>query len=142
MDLQKLRNRLKEKGLKVTPQRIAVYEALVKLGNHPTADSVAEEVRKHHPNIATGTVYKVLDTFTRHSLIKKVKTEKDIMRYDAIMEQHHHIYCEDSEGIEDYFDPELDKLLMQYFKGRRIEEFKISEIKTQIVGKYIRNGIC
>lgn len=139
MDLQQLRNRLKEKGLKVTPQRIAVYEALVKLVDHPSADSVAEEVRKHHPNIATGTVYKVLDTFARHNLIKKVKTEKDIMRYDAIMDQHHHIYCEDSERIEDYFDSELDTLLMQYFKDKRIAEFKISEIKTQIVGRFIRN---
>jgi len=140
MDINELRTKLKDKGLKVTPQRITVYETLLKLKTHPGVDTIAEYVRKDHPNIATGTVYKVLETFCKNNLVKKVKTEKDIMRYDAMMENHHHIYCEDSEKIEDYFDHELDELLDNYFKKKKIPGFNISEIKTQIVGKFQNNG--
>ncbi len=139
MDLDELRRKLVDRGLKVTPQRISVYKALLKMKNHPTAETVAQYVRKFHPSISTGTVYNVLDTLVKNDLIRKVKTDKDIMRYDAVMENHHHIYCEDSERIEDYFDPELDVLLEEYFRKKQISGFKISEIKTQITGKFIRN---
>ncbi|MFO7922810.1 MAG: Fur family transcriptional regulator [Bacteroidales bacterium] len=139
-DQLELRSRLKEKGLKVTPQRVAVYQALIRLNNHPTAENVADYVRNEHPNIATGTVYNILETFTDKELVKKVKTEKDVMRYDAMMENHHHIYCEDSEKIEDYFDNDLDELLYKYFKKKKIPGFNISEIRTQIVGKFQNNG--
>ncbi len=139
MDRNELHTRLKDKELKITPQRTAVYETLIKLNSHPSADVIAQYVRHDHPNIATGTVYKILETFHKKNLIKKVKTEKDIMRYDARMDNHHHIYCEDSEKIEDYHDNELDELLENYFKKKNIPGFNISEIKTQIVGKFQNN---
>ena len=52
------REKLKEKGLKVTPQRVAIYEAIVTLKNHPTAENVIEYIKANHPNISVGTVYK------------------------------------------------------------------------------------
>jgi Fur family transcriptional regulator, peroxide stress response regulator len=136
MDYNELRSKLTAKGLKITPQRIAVYEALINLKNHPTAESIIEYVRKYHPNIATGTVYKVLDTLCNNNIIKRVRTEKDIMRYDAITEVHHHLYCDESDRIEDYFDRELDELLGDYFRKKKPFGFKISEIKMQISGKF------
>ena len=93
MDFSGIRNKLTEKGLRVTPQRIAIYEAILKLNNHPTADDISAFIKQDHPNIATGTVYKILESLVENGLIKKVKTERDIMRYDAIMENHHHLYC-------------------------------------------------
>jgi len=128
--------KLIEKGLKVTPQRIAILEAIVKLNNHPTAENIIEYIRKNHPNIATATVYKVLDALVSGELIKKVKTERDIMRYDAIMESHHHLYCSESDRIEDYHDDELNELLEKYFEKKGIPDFKIEDIKLQIIGKF------
>lgn len=129
-------NKLKDKGLKVTPQRVAVLEAIYQLNNHPTADNIIEFVRETHPNIATGTVYKVLDALVAHQLIKKVKTEHDIMRYDGLMDQHHHLFCSKSEKIEDYTDHELDTLLEDYFSKKGIPHFQIDEIKLQINGEF------
>ena len=137
MKLEGLRNKLIEKGLKVTPQRMAILEAIVKLNNHPTAENIIEYIRKNHPNIATATVYKVLDALVSNDLIKKVKTAKDIMRYDAVMESHHHLYCSESDRIEDYKDNELNELLEKYFDTKRIPDFKIEDIKLQIIGKFI-----
>ena len=123
-------------GLKVTPQRIAVLEAVIKLNNHPTADQVIEFIKKNNPNIAIGTVYKILETLIDKKIIKKVKTDKDIMRYDAMLDNHHHLYCSESDKIEDYFDDKLNKMLENHFAKKRIPNFQIDDIKLQIIGKF------
>jgi Fur family peroxide stress response transcriptional regulator len=128
-----------EKGLKITPQRVAILDAILRLNNHPTAEKIIEFIHENHPNIATGTVYKVLEVLTQRRLIEKVKTEKDVMRYEAIMENHHHLYCADSGRIEDYFDHELHDLIERYFQQKQIPGFEIDHIRLQINGKFKKN---
>jgi Fur family peroxide stress response transcriptional regulator len=130
-----LREKLIMQGLKVTPQRIAVLDALVRLTNHPTTEQIIEHIKKHHPNIAIGTIYKTLLTFVEKGFIKKVTTEKDVLRYDAIIEHHHHLYFTDSDIIEDYYDNELNAILSDYFSKKQIDGFAIEDIKLQITGK-------
>ena len=128
------------KGLKVTPQRLAVLEAIEVLHNHPTAENIIEYIRKNHPNIATATVYKVLDALVSCGLIQRVKTERDVMRYDAVLETHHHLYCYDSDRIEDYHDNELTELLAAYFDRKAIPGFTIEDVKLQIIGQFKKSG--
>ena len=128
---------LKNSNLKITPQRVAVLEALNKLQDqHPTADKIKEYVVKNHPNIAVGTIYKTLETFVEKGLVRKVKTEQDVMRYDAILDKHHHLYCEDTDRIADFFDIKLNEMLEEYFKKRKIPNFKVRDIKLQIIGTF------
>ena len=133
-----IRDKLVEKGLKVTPQRIAILEAIYTLNNHPTAEMIMNYIKETHPGIASATVYKVLDALVENQLIKRVKTDKDIMRYDGILENHHHLFCSESEEIEDYMNEELDQLLAAFFKKNGIDDFKIEEIKLQINGKFLK----
>ena len=58
------------------------------------------------------------------------------MRYDAIMWQHHHLYCTDTDKIEDFIDPELDRLMEEYFRKKKIKGFKVKDITVQISGKF------
>ena len=82
MGLRKdIRDLLTKRGLKVTPQRLRIFEAIYQLNNHPTAEQIITFIRKKDTNIGSGTVYNVLDTLVQNGLIKKVKTEKDVMRY-------------------------------------------------------------
>ena len=133
------REKLQEKGMKVTPQRVAIYEAIVKLNNHPTAEIVIDYIKANHPNISVGTVYKVLDSLVENELLKKVKTEKDIMRYDAVLSNHHHLYCAETDRIEDYEDENLNHLISEYFTKNKIKNFKVQEIKLQITGQFNHN---
>jgi Fur family transcriptional regulator, peroxide stress response regulator len=135
-----IRNKLIEKGLKVTPQRMAILEAMMKLNNHPAAENIIDYIRKNHPNIATATVYKVLDALVEKKIIDKVKTDKDIMRYDAVIEKHHHIYFSDSDRIEDYRDEELDEMISNHFLRKGIADFIIEDIKLQIIGKFLKEN--
>ncbi len=136
MTTEEIRNKLTERGLKVTPQRMAILEAIYNLKNHPTAENIIDYIKKMHPNIATGTVYKVLGVLVDNRLIKKVTTEKDAMRYDGVMESHHHLYCIETELIKDYFDEELDGLLQKYFEKKNLPGFKIEDIVLQIKGTF------
>jgi Fur family peroxide stress response transcriptional regulator len=137
MKAEEISNKLIEKGLKVTPQRIAIFEAIIKLNIHPTAENIIDYIRKNHPHISVATVYKVLEALVENQLIRKVNTERDIMRYDAITGRHHHLYCSDSDRIEDYHDEALYEMLENYFEKKGIPDFKIEDIKLQIIGRFI-----
>jgi Fur family peroxide stress response transcriptional regulator len=141
MKTEYFREQLKQKGLKVTPQRIAIYEAVVNLKNHPTAENIIDYIKRNHPNISIGTVYKILDSLVENRLLKKVKNEKDVMRYDAILNQHHHLYCSETDKIEDFEDPELDKIIADYFSRKKIKGFKVKDITLQITGEFNNNFI-
>jgi Fur family peroxide stress response transcriptional regulator len=136
LSTEEIKNKLAEKGLKVTPQRMVILEAIYNLNNHPTADKIIEYIRQKHPGIAVGTVYKVLETLVLNGLIKKVTTDRDIMRYDGILESHHHLYCSECDLIEDYYDGELDELLRKYFANKNLPGFHIEKFVLQINGTF------
>lgn len=128
--------KLKERGLKVTPQRLAVLEAVDVLHDHPTAEEVGSFIRLTYPNIATGTVYKTLETLVDKDIIIRVKTDRGILRYDAVREVHHHLYCAQTDRIEDYYDDDLTRIINRYFKKKVIPNFRIEDIKLQIMGRF------
>lgn len=134
--IEEIRSNLLQQGLKITPQRIAVFSALLSLKKHPTADKIIAHVQENNPNISPGTVYKTLETFVEKGIIKKVKTESDVMRYDAIQDHHHHLYCAESDRIEDYYDDDLNEMLQEYFNRKKIEGFDVKEVKLQILGNF------
>lgn len=80
-------------GMNVTPQRLAIYGALVGDETHPSPDAVFRRVRASHPTISHATVYKTLDTFERHGIISRLTPLHETVRYDPMTSQHHHIIC-------------------------------------------------
>ncbi|MDZ7633880.1 MAG: transcriptional repressor [Bacteroidales bacterium] len=104
--------------------------------DHPTAEEVGQFIRKKHPDIATGTVYKTLETLVEKDILKRVKTDHGLLRYDAVNDEHHHIYCTHCDRIEDYYDGELTNMIYNYFEKKHIPGFTIEDIKLQIVGRY------
>ena len=137
MDANKIISILKDNGMKVTPQRIAVLGALYSTNEHPSAEKLIDIVKRNNPNIAKGTIYKILDFFIVAGLVKKVHSAGDRMRYDANTEKHHHLYSRNSDRIEDYHDEELNTILEEYFQKRSIPHFRIEDIQLQIKGKFI-----
>ena len=138
-DINILEETLRSAGLKVTPQRLAILEAMYSLPGHPTAEAVQAEIKGRYPGISTGTIYKVLETLVAKKLIKRVKTEAGTMRYDGVLHPHHHLYCDHSGRIEDYSDSDLDLLLEEHFRRKGIEGFRIEELTLQIKGQFEPN---
>ncbi|HLN54155.1 MAG TPA: transcriptional repressor [Lentimicrobium sp.] len=142
--MKAIRNRVLEElnkcGLKITPQRMAVLEVLLKSKNHPTAESIHNQVLESIPGISATTIYNTLDTFVKNGLVGRVKTDADVMRYEPVSEHHHHLYSSASDRMEDYYDQELDQLLTKYFKKKQIKNFSISEIRLQLMGDFEDNA--
>jgi len=136
MNINEVGKRLKESGLRVTPQRVAVLEALMEGNNHPSADDVVRIVREQYPNIAVGTIYHILDNLVQKGILNKVQTEQNVVRYDAVIEPHIHLYSGEENRIEDYFDKELMELVKNYLKKNRIIDFEVNRINLQLIGEF------
>lgn len=136
MKQELIAEKLSEKGLRVTPQRVAIFDAIMTMNNHPTAEKIIDFIKENYPNISVGTVYKVLESFVEKELLKKVKTDKGVMRFDPILKNHHHLYCLESDRIEDFEDEELDKMITDYFIKKGIKNFTIQDFKLQITGNF------
>lgn len=136
---EKIREKFSELGLKVTHPRVVIYTELLSSKEHPSPEQIYSRIKKDNPSISLATVYKTLDTFVENGLAKKVKSSNGIMRYDSIMDSHNHLYCNESNRILDYKDEELNELLNDYFKKKKIDGFEINEIQVQINGRIIKN---
>ena len=93
----------RQAGLKVTPQRIAVFEMLASTNAHPSPEEVYSVIRQTSPSISLATVYKILDLFQSQGFIRKVSTPDQVTRYDANVAMHYHMICSNCGKIQDYF---------------------------------------
>ena len=96
-----LAQRLREKGLKVTPQRLSIYGVLRATKEHPSAETIYEEIKVRMPSISFNTVYKTLSCFEESGLIKKLVVEENHYRFDADTSPHAHILCVQCRKLED-----------------------------------------
>ena len=84
---------LREKGLKVTPQRIAVYNMLCNSHEHPTAEMIYKTLEPANPTMSLATVYKTLDFFKQLGLVQELNVGEPSSRYDAVVHCHPHTVC-------------------------------------------------
>ncbi len=138
-DFNHISEYLKHHHLKVTPQRVAVFRAIVDLRNHPSAENIIAYIRNNHPNIAVGTVYNTLETLVNAGLVTKIQTERGVMRYDAEVVKHYHLFCSGTGEIRDYFDEELRLLLVDHFRNKTIPGFMVEDIKVYVKGEFTDN---
>ena len=95
--------RLHEKGLKVTSQRLAVIDILLEQRfAHPSAARVFTEAARRGYRLSLSTVYATLHEFSRHGLIKTLEFDQMENRYEMNHEQHINLICEGCGRIIDY----------------------------------------
>jgi len=97
---------LRERGLKITPQRLAIIEVLVEQGDlHPGARLVYEEAKKKKRSLSLSTAYATLNELSRHGIIKTLQFDRMENRYDGNLEEHINLICERCKKILDYKVP-------------------------------------
>jgi Fur family peroxide stress response transcriptional regulator len=92
---------LRDHGLQVTYQRLAIYKALCSTKEHPSAEVIYQLVQLRFPMISLGTVYKTLEKFYQVGLIQKVSPIVEVARYEAVAGHHHHMVCLECKSIQD-----------------------------------------
>ena len=104
------RVRCRKAGLKITPQRIAVYKALVESKEHPSADVLCRKVRKIFPNISLDTVNRTLLTLAEIGAAFIVEGSGDVKRFDANLQSHQHFKCIKCKRIIDFYHKPFDNI--------------------------------
>ncbi len=92
---------MRAKGLRITPQRFAVYANLLSRTDHPTVEQILTEVNKNLPISSKATIYTALSVLREVGLVREVLLEEGVTRYDANVEPHHHFYCQTCGAIHD-----------------------------------------
>jgi Fe2+ or Zn2+ uptake regulation protein len=103
---------LRERGQRVTPQRLMVARVLSDLDRHVTAEVVFDELGERMPGVSLPTVYATLDLLESIGLIRRVASERGAVVYDPRTDDHHHLVCRSCGAIVDVDAPiEADALL-------------------------------
>ena len=84
---------LRSNGYKVTPQRLAVYDAIDHNMTHPNAESIYQQLQPQYPSMSLATVYKTMEIFAKIGVVKILQCGEDAHRYDYNTSQHAHIRC-------------------------------------------------
>jgi Fur family peroxide stress response transcriptional regulator len=93
--------KLRNEGLKVTPQRIAILTFLDGNKSHPSVDEIHREVSRAFPTISLATVYNTLETLEKLGEVQSLSIDPSRKRFDPEMSAHHHVRCERCGTIRD-----------------------------------------
>ncbi len=122
-----LAERLRRAGLKLTPQRLAVFRALKASRSHPTAEELYQTVRTRVPMISRNTIYQTLEALKRVGEISEVGLGAEAARFEPNQERHDHAVCLGCKTILDIAEsrwrPRIPWRLGRRFKvlGHRVE---------------------
>jgi Fur family transcriptional regulator, peroxide stress response regulator len=97
-------------GLRITPQRLAIYRQLVTTDEHPSAEWVYRRVRESHPSISLDTVNRTLLTLARIGAAFVVEGSGDAKRFDGAGEGHQHFKCLRCRRIIDFHHEPFDNI--------------------------------
>jgi len=109
LTLPELERRCEARDFPLTGPRRVVLETLATLqGTHPTADEVYGAAHARGSDVGRATVYRTLETFVDLGILTKASHTGTAVRYDAILQRHHHLVCLRCDGIVDIADDQLD----------------------------------
>lgn len=119
--MENIISKYKDKGIRLTPQRIAILKFLEGNTDHPAAEDIYRKVRRRYPTISFATVYNTLQTLTEKGDLLEITIDPTRKHYDPNTTPHHHIVCTDCNEIMDVFVDYSDVLTLP---SHVLREFK------------------
>src|ERR1700754_3981481 len=92
---------LRERGQRVTPQRLVIARVLEEMRRHVTVEAVYGEVGRRLPGVSLPTVYATLELLEELGLVRRVATEGGAVVFDPRTDEHHHLVCRRCGAIQD-----------------------------------------
>ncbi len=118
--------KLKQIGLRVTPQRQAILKLLEGNRTHPSAEDVYHEVLKKYPQISFATVYNTLSKLAEAGEIQELDIDPNKKRFDPCLSHHLHFYCRVCGKIYDVEDELTFPKEIQRVGGHKIEAIQVN----------------
>jgi Fur family transcriptional regulator, iron response regulator len=122
--------RLRERGIQPSAQRLAVAQYVLFTDEHPSADRVWARVRNRFPMISRATVYNTLSLFAGHGLVRELHLSRDSVVFDANIDPHHHFIDGHTGRI---YDIPWEKASMRKFPA--VDGFEIRDYQVVMRGR-------
>lgn len=103
-----MKGALRERGLRLTHQRLEVARELAATDEHPDVERIFRDVRARIPTISLDTVYRTVATLVELGHVRRATLTPGPARYDANVAHHHHFVCTRCGAVRDIVDPGLD----------------------------------
>jgi len=132
-DLRQALEALKNRGVRMTPQRHAILAYLFQTNCHPSADDIYKALESNYPNMSVATVYNNLKVFKEADLIYELTFGDNSSRFEVNKSIHYHVVCKKCGQIEDLIYPcvtDIEKL------AEEKTGFKVSGHHVEV------SGIC
>ena len=129
---QELVERLREWEVRVTPQRLAIAEAVLNSTDHPSVQQIFERVKDHFPSMTLATIYSTLGVLQRSGLIQELPFQK-MSRYEANMEPHVNLVCIQCETVIDT-DTGQDAVLRLRNRISKESQFEVAWQRVDFYG--------
>lgn len=131
-----LKDILKGKGYKNTPQREIILNAIEKQsGKHLSIEEIYDIVKKSNPEIGLATVYRTLLLFDNMGLVQKIDLDDGFSRYELNRHsndhKHHHLICTQCGSISEVEEDLLESLEQQILKG---QGFIVKDHRVKLYG--------
>lgn len=123
-----LKQKIKDKKIHLTHQRLKVLEYLAENQCHPTAEQIHSDLKKEMPTLSKTTVYNTLHMFMEARVVRLITIEDNEMRYDIVEEDHGHFKCECCGKIID-FEINVDAMW-----GDELHKFRITDKNVYFKG--------
>ena len=114
--MDELKDKLKETGFKITPQRRAIIEILLKHeSEHLSSEEIYDLVRVDCPEIGLATVYRTMQLLDEIGAISKLNLDDGCIRYELNLNEedahhHHHLICKSCGKIIEVKEDLLDTI--------------------------------
>ena len=128
---RRLTDALRERGLRVTSQRIVINRVLHELYEHVTADEMLEAVEERLPGVSLPTVYATLELLEELGQVKRVAIPGGPALFDRRTSPHHHMVCRECGRAED-IDADVD--LAGALRSARRRGFESRDAQVLVTG--------
>lgn len=127
-NFEDLLNKLKDKKIHLSHQRLKVLEYLVVNKCHPTVDQIYSNLHSEVPTLSKTTVYNTLNLLAEAGLVRVINIEDNENRFDIITGNHGHFKCESCKNIYD-FNIDID-----LFDSNDLQNFSINDKNVYFKG--------
>ena len=100
-----LSQKLRERGQRVTSQRVVIHRLLTERDQHLTAEQVHDAVAERLPGTSLPTVYATLELFEEMGLVRRVPTGSGAVQFDSRVAPHSHAVCRTCGAVADVDTP-------------------------------------
>lgn len=131
-ETEKLKQRLKTGGYKLTPQRRAVLDVIIdNEGKHLSTEEIYDIVKQDCPEIGLATVYRTLQLLERMGVVCRMNFDDGCNRYELIHDeedhQHHHLVCITCGNVE-----EVEGDLLEDLEGKIEDKYSFQIINHSV----------